>query len=90
MSENFTKSDFKTVAQLSKELNVPRETVEQTMKDIYRKGIKVIVNDVGRIERPMIYKGRQWAHKADEMRLHPLGRDKFIEILNKKRQENEI
>lgn len=69
--------------QLAAKLGQDPKLVSKTMQDIFRRGIKIMVN---RAPRPMIYRGN-WNHctaaeAKKNLRLHPLALDKFIEILN--------
>lgn len=78
----FTKDDFMTAHDLVKKLNnkYDIETIKSAMATEFRRGTKLIQ---GSFRRELIIKPRN-SHHANFYKLHPLGFEKFLEILEQK------
>lgn len=77
----FTKDEFMTAHELVKKLNNQYEesVIKKAMATEFKKGTKIIN---GSVKRELIIKPRN-THRADSYKLHPLGFEKFKEILEK-------
>lgn len=78
----FTKDDFMTAHDLVKKLNnkYDIETIRSAMATEFKRGTKLIS---GSYKREMIIKPKN-NHRANFYKLHPLGFEKFLEILEQK------
>ncbi len=78
MAEKFSKTDFLTSAEVAEKLNTDVQTVEKHMTAAFKRGTKFIIANVS---RNLVYDAK-WNHRKS-LRLHPLGIDKFKEIISK-------
>mgnify|MGYP001088809448 CR=1 FL=1 len=86
-TKNFTRKDFMTPLAVAKTLGHDVDTVAKTMQAQFRKGTKIIVGPRNH-RAPMVYKiatigGSVKNTISTPLRLHPLGLEKFKEILDK-------
>lgn len=86
MPETFKKEDFLTATQLAKKLGTDKESVQKTMKNAFMRGTTFVLHGTAR-KYDLIYSAK-WSHntaagKPERLRLHPLGLEKFKEMLDK-------
>lgn len=92
--KNFTREDFMTPLAVAKKLGHDVETVAKTMQAQFRKDTKIIVDARNHHQAPMVYRisnigGSINNSTKTPLRLHPLGLEKFKELLEQKKAKIE-